>query len=731
MPSTSDDTPPSPPRRHERRPGRRDAPDSLDSTAPLRQWRRSRVWQWLQGTSLEDSAINPASATATRSTLGDFTTDGRTIYISALAVIVGVLAAFVTVILISLIGFITNVAYYHRWSFKLVSPAHTALGWWAAIIHVAGGLIVGLMARFGSERIRGHGIPEALETIAVGGSRIEPSLVLLKPTSSAIAIGTGGPFGAEGPIILTGGALGSVLGQLFKLTAAERKTLLVAGAAAGMTGIFNAPIASVLLAVELMLFEFKPRSLVPVALATVTSTILRRSLIGSAYMFPLGPHPTLGTDGVIAAGVVGIFAGILSWLLTLGIYGMEDVYRKLPVHWMWWPALGGIVVGIGGVIFPLALGVGYDTISAELAGKLTISLLVGVLVFKSILWVVALSSGTSGGILAPVLLIGGAMGGIMSGVLPTHSMGLWSLIAMAATLGALTNAPLTGVIFALETSGALDTLLPLLAACTTAYLFVVLVLRRSILTEKVARRGFHLSREYAVDPLEVLSAREVMLTDVVTLAADLPVSSLRGHPLVQVGSGSRRLYPIVDAQGQMLGVLTRADVARLAISKGGDTRSSGSDSRTLGDVMRSEVVVAYPDETLRSIAARMVDSGVWRVPVVSRTNPRQVVGILSQRELLRARQHLLEEERHRERIFRLRMLSSRGQRDASGPTAEVTKTHAVPEGARSDEVVTTGDGVVTSEGSQSEALARSTDRAVIQQSGSVTQGDARPGPTDV
>ena len=700
-----------------------------------------RVERWLLGTTRLESPIQPATAGATQSHLGDYTADGRMVYVSALAIVVGVLGAVVTVVLLGLISLITNVAYFHRWSFHIAYPSHNLLGWWAAIIPIAGGLIVGLMARYGSERIRGHGIPEAMETILVGGSRIEPRLVLLKPTSSAIAIGTGGPFGAEGPIILTGGALGSVIGQLFKLTAAERKTLLVAGAAAGMAGIFNAPVASVLLAVELLLFEFKPRSLVPVALASVTATILRRAWIGSHPMFPLGPHPTLGADGIIAAGVVGILAGVLSWLLTLGIYGMEDVYRKLPVHWMWWPALGGIVVGIGGVIFPLALGVGYDTISAELAGSLSISILVGILVFKSILWVVALSSGTSGGILAPVLLIGGALGGIMAGVLPTHSMGLWSLIAMAATLAGLTDAPITGVIFAVETSGSLDTLLPLLAACAMSYLVVVLVLRRSILTEKVARRGFHISREYAVDPLEVLAAREVMQADVVTLAADLPLRALRQQSSGPSGNRLRRLYPVVDGDGQLVGVLTRTDLSRLTWN-GGD-ESGADDARRVRDVMRTEVVVAYPDETLRAIAARMIALGVWRLPVVSRANPRQVVGILSQRELLRAREHLLEEERHRERIFRLRLLAPRGAQPF--PEPERTDVAIAPEHGLSDEVVATNGARAISRsapaGNAAPDAATDVQRpaapgntvpgnTVTEQTGSVAHGDTRPGPDD-
>ncbi len=708
------------------------------------------VGRWLMGATHRDGAINPATASATESTLGDYTTDGRTVYISFLAIIVGVLGAVITIVLLSLIGLITNLFYFHRLSFALSSPAQNTLGWWAALIPIIGGLIVGVMARFGSERIRGHGIPEAMETILVGGSRIEPRLVLLKPTSSAIAIGTGGPFGAEWPIILTGGALGSVIGQLFKLSAVERKTLLVAGAAAGMTGIFNAPIASVLLAVELLLFEFKPRSFVPVAVATVTATILRHIWLGSSPMFPIGPHPTLGADGIIAAAGVGILAGILAWLLTLGIYGAEDIYRKLPVHWMWWPAIGGIVVGVGGLIFPMALGVGYDNIRGELLGRLSISLLVGILVFKSILWIVALSSGTSGGILAPVMMIGGAMGGLLAGVLPTHSAPLWALIAMAATFAALTDAPLTGVIFAIETSGSMDSLLPLLAACATAYLVVVLILRRSILTEKVARRGFHVSREYTLDPLEVLAVREVMQTDVVTLSADLPLASLRQQPPAQQGRHQARLYPVTDAQGEMVGVISRADLARLTYASedknsdkdgkdGKDGAGTGQDTRRVRDVMRANVVVAYPDETLRSVAARMITMGVWRVPVVSRANPRQVVGILSQRELLRAREHMLAEERHRERLFRLRLLAPRGQRPAA--TAERVTVTGVTEPDIEDEELTkvggqrilstASTGTSGANGANSEGTQSTEGTAVIQERGSVSNSDLRLGPKDL
>lgn len=670
---------------------------------------------WLTGAPPAEAPITPESQ-ATRSAsvrLGDFTADGRLIYISVLALGVGVLSAFVAVVLMGLIGLITHLAYFHTWSYQLVSPTNNTLGLWAIPIPIVGGLIIGFMARYGSERIRGHGIPEAMETILVGGSRIEPRLVTLKPLSSALSIGTGGPFGAEGPIILTGGALGSVIAQFFNLSAAERKTLLVAGAAGGMAATFNAPVSSVLLAVELLLFEFKPRSLVPVALASAVATLLRRHLIGATPMFPLGPHPTLDTAGLLSSVVVGLLAGVLAWVLTIGVYGAEDLFRMLPIHWMWWPALGGIVVGVGGVFFPRALGVGYDTIGDELAGRLAISVLVGMIVVKGVIWCIALGSGTSGGILAPLLLMGGALGGIEAGFLPGGSPGLWALIGMAAALAGVTRSPLTGVIFALELTAAVSAMLPLLVACVVAHGFTVLVLKRSILTEKVARRGFHVTREYAVDPLEVLAVREVMRSNVVTLAADLPLATLRQR-LAESSAHVQRLYPIVDDKGELVGVITRTDVARLG-------QEAADDPRRVRDIMRQNVMVAYPDETLRMVAARMITTGVWRLPVVSRANSRQIVGLVSQRELLRARQRLLEEERHRERVFRLRILAPRGQSaQRTLPTGTSVSAPRSPE----EVALSASAGVV-----QGEQGAHS-GSAVLRQTGIVANGDTRGEPDE-
>ena len=301
--------------------------------------------------------------------LGDFTVTPRLIPIAFAAVFIGIAATFVALALLKLIGIFTNLFYFQRWSTALVSPAGNHLGLFAVAIPVIGSLIIGLMARYGSERIRGHGIPEAIESILLNGSRIQPRLAILKPLSSAISIGSGGPFGAEGPIIMTGGALGSIIAQAFHLSSTERKTLLVAGAAAGMSATFAAPLSAVLLAVELLLFEWKPRSLIPVALASATAGAARRYVLGLGPLFPVPAHPrssAIGPQGLLGCVLVGVLAGAVSALLTRAVYASEDLFQRLPIHWAWWPAIGGLVVGLGGMVFPQALGVGYDAIGALL-----------------------------------------------------------------------------------------------------------------------------------------------------------------------------------------------------------------------------------------------------------------------------------------------------------------------------------------------------------------------------
>ena len=444
--------------------------------------------------------------------LADFDVSRRVLLIAAFALPIGVLSACVSWVLLRLIGLITNLVFYERFGTALVAPGsgqHSPL--LILLAPALGGLVIGLVARFGSEKIRGHGIPEAIESILVSGSRIQPRVALLKPLASAIAIGTGGPFGAEGPIIMTGGAFGSISAQVLHLSADERKTLLVCGAAAGMAATFNAPLASVLLAVELLLFEWRPRSFVPVAAAVAVATMVRVPLLGGGAVFP-APTGALHLDAA-AYGlcvVAGALAGLLALLATALVYLSEDTFMRLPVHWMWWPAIGGLVVGLGGLVVPEALGVGYNVIEAELNGSIALNLIVGILVVKTLIWSFSLGSGTSGGVLAPMLMIGGALGGLEAQVFPDVAAGFWPLVGLAGVLGGVMRSPLTGVAFALELTHRYEALLPLLIGATAAYAISVLVLRRSVLTEKVARRGIHLSREYSIDPLEVLFVGDVM-----------------------------------------------------------------------------------------------------------------------------------------------------------------------------------------------------------------------------
>lgn len=586
------------------------------------------------------------------SKLRDFTITPRTIIISLLALGIGIISAFVALILLKLIGLFTNLFFYQRWDTTLSSPAGNHLGVLEILVPVIGALIIGFMARYGSERIRGHGIPEAIESILINGSQVEAKVTVLKPISSAISIGSGGPFGAEGPIIMTGGALGSLIAQFFHLTSAERKTLLVSGAAAGMSAVFAAPLAGVALAVELLLFEWKPRSLIPVSVASATAMVVRYYLLGSGPLFPTPVHPSfIGINALLCCVLVGLLAGVLALLLTMAVYGSEDLFHRLPIHWMWWPPIGGLVIGIGGLIYPPALGVGYDIIGSMMQGQITLQVIFGILIVKSIIWAVSLGSGTSGGVLAPLLLIGGALGGLLSLFLPHVGPGFWPLISMAAVLGGTMRAPLTAVVFSLELTHDINSLLPLLIAVAISYFVSTLVMDRSILTEKVSRRGYHLSSEYAVDPLEVLFTRDVMHTSIIALPQNISLKELAqslNSEKIPDNKQTQTLYPIVDEGEKLLGVVTRRAFQRLIR----EHKDSLIDNRLIDQLQKP--VVAYPDETLRTVVNRMAQAGFTRFPVVERSDPQQLLGIVSLADLLKARVRHLEEESRRKRVLQLR-----------------------------------------------------------------------------
>lgn len=576
--------------------------------------------------------------------LSDFTATRRMIPIAALAIFIGVLSAYVAAALLQLINLFTNLFFFHVADFASRSPAdHRLSPLEALLVPVAGALIIGLMARYGSDRIRGHGIPEALEAILVGGSRVQPRVALLKPLSSAVSIGSGGPFGAEGPIIMTGGAFGSLVAQLFKLTSAERKTLLVAGAAAGMSATFASPVAAILLAVELLLFEWKPRSLVPVALASATAATARHFVLGPGPLFPVPAHAAFaGVAPLIGCVVSGLLAGGLSALLTAAVYAAEDLFKRVPTHWMWWPAIGGVAIGIGGLICPQALGVGYETIGQILKEDMVARALLVLVLVKGSIWALSLGSGTSGGVLAPLLMMGGALGGLEAHYFPGAGPGFWPLVSMGAILGGTMRSPLTGIIFAIELTHDMNMLLPLVVAVSVAHAFTVLTLRRSILTEKVARRGFHVVREYAIDPLEVLFVREVMRTDIQVLPADSPLADVVEMIETSGDEKSQHLYPILDAEAHVVGAATRRNLLEWS-------RDPTKLALPLRELARGKVPAVFTNETLRTAVYRMAARGVTRLLVLNPAEPTRLVGKVALHDLLKARARHQEEEQRRER----------------------------------------------------------------------------------
>jgi H+/Cl- antiporter ClcA len=510
--------------------------------------------------------------------------------LSGVGLIIGIGATFLAVLLLRLIALSTNLFYYHRFSSLSVSPAGSSQGHWTVIVPVTGGLLVGLMARFGSDKIRGHGIPEAIEAILLNRARVDPKIAILKPISAAIAIGSGGPFGAEGPIIMTGGAFGSLIAQWIHLTDAERSTLLVAGAAAGMSATFATPVAALLLAVELLLFELRPRSLVPVAIASATAAILRAYLLGPGPLFRM---PGIGEVDRIPFAVGSLLLGAAVGLIAAGMsrmmYAFEDLFERLPVHWMWWPALGGVGVGVGGLFFPRGLGVGYDNIAELLHGNAPMALILGIVIAKSLMWAFALGSGTSGGVLAPLLMIGGAVGALAGhlGHAASEMQAFWALIGMAAMLAGSLGVPMTAILFSLEVTHCLPALVSLTLGCVTAYLVTALLMPRSILTEKLSRRGYHLTREYGMDPLEIVIVRDLM------------------------SSISQSVIPV-----------EKTGLPELFI---------------------------YADGTCRSAAELMATEGIASLPVVDRTT-QQINGTITLQDLLKGRSKAVARESERLRL---------------------------------------------------------------------------------
>jgi H+/Cl- antiporter ClcA len=570
----------------------------------------------------------------------DFSGSNRLLLLSAFAVVIGGLSTLGAWLLLAMIRFFTNLFFHQAFSLAQSSPADNQLGAWMILVPAIGGLIVGLMARYGSDKIRGHGIPEALEAILFGKSQMSAKVAVLKPLSSGVVIGSGGPFGAEGPVIMTGGAAASLLAQAFHLTSAERKALLVAGACAGMTAVFGTPLAAILLAVELLLFELRPRSLLPVALACTVAGFLRPLWAEPGPLFAM-QTPPVDTIALVSCVVAGLACGMLCTGMSSILYKVEDGFGRLPIHWMWWPALGGLVVGLGGWLEPRALGVGYDVIGDLLGNHLALQVVMALVLVKAVIWVVALGSGTSGGILAPLLMIGAGLGCVLGPWLPGGDVRLWALVCMAATLGGTMRAPLMAVVFAFELTFDTNALLPTILGCAVAYGFSVVAMPRSILTEKIARRGLHVYREYGVDPLERHFVGEVMSGGVVAIPAAMPVPEVRAR---YFGPGQKhRAYPVVDGE-RLVGMVDRDDLPPEVVQ---------DDAQPVAELLQGIVAPhALAQETCRAVASRMAALGLQRLPVVESAQSPKLVGVVSRSDLLKPARQLHEEESRRERFLR-------------------------------------------------------------------------------
>jgi CIC family chloride channel protein len=600
-----------------------------------------------------NAGSRPATIAATGEQVGDIRiaepAQFRMVLMSFLAGGIGLLAGLIAFVLYKLIGLFTNIFFYHRFVAEFLSARHNQLGLWVIPIPVIGGIIVGFMAKYGSSKIKGHGIPEAMEAVMVNRSRIEPRVAILKPLSAAIAIGTGGPFGAEGPIIQTGGAVGSLVGQAFHTTASERKVLLACGAAAGMSATFNTPIAGVILAIELLLFEFKARSFIPLVIASTLATAVHMQLLGVGPMFKVTPMDFGIPHALPFYLVLGVVCGLAAVGFSKLLYWTEDQFEKLPVDELWWPAIGALGLGIIGYFVPRVLGVGYDTIGDILNANLAWKLLLVVMVAKAVALVISLGSGTSGGLLAPMFMSSAAMGGVFAmgvdRILPAANLsaGAFALVAMGAVFGAASRATFSFIIFAFEITRDYNSVLPLMLVSVIADgVAMWLMPRASIMTEKLARRGLHIHQDYEADVMQQVRVSETMDRDVPTLPANMKVSELsdliaRRDPSV----GRHQGMFVLDADGKLAGVITRGDVMRAL-----DADPTGA--ATVFDAGTRAVIVTYPDEMLHDASSKMLRNNIGRLPVVDRKDPRKVLGYLGRPGIMAARLRRLDEEHVRE-----------------------------------------------------------------------------------
>ncbi|MFL5752289.1 MAG: chloride channel protein [Bacteroidia bacterium] len=579
----------------------------------------------------------------------------RLLFISVIAVAIAVFISFIAKLLVYLIDLFTNISFHGDLSLVHEGPANNSLGFLVIFIPVIGGIIVGLMAFYGSKAIRGHGIPEAMEQVLTNKSRIKPAITWLKPLSAAVSIGTGGPFGAEGPIIATGGAFGSTIGQALKITHNERKILLAAGATAGMSAIFGSPLAAVFLAIELLLFEFSPRSIIPVTLACITGAAGHHFLFEAGPVFPVKyPIAVPGNSALLVYSIIGIAIGLLSIFVTKAVYIIEDGFEKLPVHWMWWPAIGGFAVGTVGYFSPHTLGVGYDNIVDLLSGEMTVRIILSLCLLKFVSWAIALGSGTSGGTLAPLLTIGGASGALLGYLVlliypaAELSIPLCALVGMSALFAGASRALLTSIVFALETTWQINALLPLIASCTASYFVSFFLMKNSIMTEKISRRGVKTPDSYEPDFLEKITVKQVLKENGIVFNEKNTIGEVH-HWLAENKSEAVNHFVVVNDSSEYKGIVSAVDLL-----------SEENKERTITSFFSSQAInVVTPDQSLQSVVEQMAKENTEVLPVVTTENRNTIIGILTYKDIISAYNFSLNEFEEKLRYISLKNYSLR------------------------------------------------------------------------
>lgn len=556
----------------------------------------------------------------------------RLITVSLMAISVAILISFIAKFLMFIIGFITQLSFYGKVAMTTeANPSLNHLGIWVIFIPAIGGLVVGFMALYGSQAIRGHGIPEAMEQILTNKSKIKPTIVYLKPISSAIAIGTGGPFGAEGPIIATGGALGSTLGQILKISNNERKILLAAGAAAGMATIFGSPVSSIFLAIELLLFEFSPRSIIPVALACITGAAGHHLFFGQGPVFPMESLVSMPSNtALLWYSIMGVILGFVSILATKSVFWIEDLFAKIPISWFWYPAIGGLIAGIIGYFAPRTLGVGYFNITDILTGSLPITLLLSLSILKFLSWTVALGSGTSGGTLAPLLTIGGAAGLLFGMAISYYfpnsgiNLPLAALIGMSALFAGASRALLTSIIFAIESTGQSNALLPLLAACSAAYFVSFFFMKYTIMTEKIARKGVKIPESYEPDILEKILVAQVTKSNTMVMHATDKINTVKD--LILRDNQHLNYFMVRSEDGEFIGYLSVMDLF-----------GNHSDNQEVGSLIteKNEVFIQDSDNLLTALKL-LLKKDKEAIPV--KNSKGKYIGLLTYKDILSAYQ---------------------------------------------------------------------------------------------